>query len=195
MDKIILLVEDNPDDEALTLRAVRQNLSSVVVVTRDGSEALDFLFGTGDYEGRDLSINPSLIILDLKLPKLNGFEVLRHIRKDIRTCCIPVVMFSSSTEERDIFDSYWLGANSYLCKPVAYHEFCDTLKQVMAYWLHLNRQPSQWKALSVLDIDGYDVSVNLPKASPHTSVVQADPEVPIMPLPTNTGPIWRHRFT
>jgi two-component system response regulator len=136
--EIILLVEDDPEDEAITLRAVRKHVTQSVVVARDGSEALDFLFGTGDYKGRDLSISPTLILLDLKLPKVNGFEVLRRIREDVRTRCIPVVIFTSSTVEQDILDCYNLGANSYICKPVDFNHFCDTLKQVISYWFCLD---------------------------------------------------------
>ena len=141
MYKLILLVEDDPEDEALTLRAVRKYVTQSVVVARNGSEALDFLFGTGDYKGRDLSISPTLILLDLKLPNLNGFEVLSRVRGDASTCCIPVVIFSSSTNEQDILDSYRLGANSYICKPNDFSVFCNTLNQVTAYWLSLNKVP------------------------------------------------------
>ena len=141
MDKIILLVEDDRNDEELTLRALRKHTPNVVVVTRDGAEAIDFLFATGDYEGRDPSISPNLILLDLKLPKLNGFEVLRLIREDARTRRIPVIIFSSSTLEQDILDSYLLGANSYVCKPVDYDNFSETLKRVTAYWFSLNTAP------------------------------------------------------
>lgn len=141
MYEIILLVEDDPEDEVFTLRAVRKHVTQAVVVARDGAEALDFLFGTGDYEGRDLSISPSLVLLDLKLPKLDGFEVLRRIRGNARTRCIPVVIFSSSAEEQDILDSYSLGANSYICKPNDYGDFCNTLNQVTVYWLSLNKVP------------------------------------------------------
>jgi len=141
--KIILLVEDDPDDEALTLRIVRKHITQSVVVAHDGSEALDFLFGNGDYKGRDLSISPSLILLDLKLPKLNGFEVLRRIRGDARTQCIPVVVFSSSTEEQDILGSYRLGANSYIRKPEDFDKFCETLTHIIEYWFTLNIAPMQ----------------------------------------------------
>ena len=143
MYKIILLVEDDPDDEALTLRAVRKHITQSVVVAHDGSEALDFLFGTGDYKGRDLSISPSLILLDLKLPKLNGFEVLRRIRGDARTQCIPVVVFSSSTEEQDILGSYCFGANSYIPKHEDFDKFCETLTHIIEYWFTLNIAPMQ----------------------------------------------------
>lgn len=141
MDKVILLVEDNPDDEALTLRAVRKHIPHVVVVARDGVEALEYIFCTGDYQGRDLSSNPVLVLLDLKLPKVNGLEVLRRIKGDIRTRSIPVIIFSSSTEEQDIQSAYHIGANSYIYKPVDYNRCCDSLKQVTAYWLGLNQRP------------------------------------------------------
>jgi len=143
MNKMILLVEDNPDDEALTLRAVRKYTPHGIVVARDGAEALDFLFGTGCHQGRDLSNSPLLVLLDLKLPKVNGLEVLRRIRADARTRVIPVVVFTSSTEEQDILDSYSLGANSYIRKPVDYNQFCGDMRQVMTYWLGLNQLPPQ----------------------------------------------------
>ena len=143
MNKMILLVEDNPDDEALTLRAVRKHMPHGIVVARDGAEALDFLFGTGSFSGRDQSVNPLLVLLDLKLPKVNGLEVLRRIRGDIRTRVIPVVIFTSSTEEQDILDCYSLGANSYIRKPVDYNQFCSDMKQVMIYWLSVNQLPPQ----------------------------------------------------
>lgn len=140
---MILLVEDNPDDEALTLRAVRKNMPYGIVVARDGAEALDFLFAAGRHAGRDAAVSPLLVLLDLKLPKVNGLEVLRRIRDDGRTLSIPVIVFTSSTEEQDILDSYRLGANSYIRKPVDYAQFCDDLKQVMNYWLTLNQLPPQ----------------------------------------------------
>jgi two-component system, response regulator len=143
VNKMILLVEDNPDDEALTLRAVRKHMPHGIVVARDGAEALDFLFATGRYLGRDLSVSPLLVLLDLKLPKVNGLEVLRRIRGDARTRVIPVVVFTSSTEEQDILDSYNLGANSYIRKPVDYNQFCADMKQVMTYWLSVNQLPPQ----------------------------------------------------
>ena len=143
MNKMILLVEDNPDDEALTLRAVRKNMPHGIVVARDGAEALEFLFGTGRYGDRDLTVNPLLVLLDLKLPKVNGLEVLRRTREDARTRSIPVIVFTSSTEEQDILDSYRLGANSYIRKPVDYGQFCQDMKQVMHYWLGVNQLPPQ----------------------------------------------------
>jgi two-component system, response regulator len=143
VSKTILLVEDNPDDEALTLRAVRKHVPHAIMVARDGAEALDFLFGTGSHAGRDLTVAPLLVLLDLKLPKVNGLEVLRRIRGDNRTRSIPVVVFTSSTEEQDILDSYRLGANSYIRKPVDYSQFCEDMKQVMTYWLCVNQLPPQ----------------------------------------------------
>ncbi|HJV35669.1 response regulator [Geomonas sp.] len=143
MNKTILLVEDNPDDEALTLRAVRKHMQHGVAVARDGAEALEFLFATGRHASRDVSIPPLLVLLDLKLPKVNGLEVLRRVREDARTRSIPVIIFTSSTEEQDILDSYRLGANSYIRKPVDYGQFCDDLKQVMNYWLCVNQLPPQ----------------------------------------------------
>lgn len=138
---MILLVEDNPDDEALTLRAIRKEMPHDVEVVRDGAEALEFLFGTGRYRQRDLSVPPLLVLLDLKLPKVNGLEVLRQVREDARTRPIPVIVFTSSTEEQDILDSYRLGANSYIRKPVDYGQFCKDMKQVMGYWLGVNQLP------------------------------------------------------
>ncbi|ACH37180.1 response regulator, putative [Citrifermentans bemidjiense Bem] len=143
MNKTILLVEDNPDDEALTLRAVRKHMPYGIVVARDGAEALDYLFGTGNHSERDSLANPLLVLLDLKLPKVNGLEVLRRMRENCKTRSIPVIVFTSSTEEQDILDSYRLGANSYIRKPVDYGQFCDNMKQVMTYWLSVNQLPPQ----------------------------------------------------
>lgn len=143
VNKMILLVEDNPDDEALTLRAVKKQMPHEIVVAHDGAEALDFLFGTGPWGERDLSHRPLLVLLDLKLPKVNGLEVLRRMRGDHRTRPIPVVVFTSSTEEQDILDSYSLGANSYIRKPVDYSQFCEDLKLVVHYWLTVNQLPPQ----------------------------------------------------
>ncbi len=137
--KIILLVEDNPDDEALTIRALRQNnIVNEIVVARDGVEALDYLFGTGAHTGRDLSIMPQVILLDLKLPKIDGLEVLRRLRADPRTAHLPVVILTSSKEERDVMNGYKLGANSYIHKPVDFIQFTEAVKQLKLYWLVLN---------------------------------------------------------
>ncbi len=140
--KIILLVEDNPDDEALTLRALKKNnILNEVVVARDGVEALDFLFATGTYTGRDISIMPQVILLDLKLPKVDGLEVLRRLRADARTKLLPVVILTSSSEEADIVNSYQLGANSYVRKPVDFAQFMEAVRQLGLYWLLLNESP------------------------------------------------------
>lgn len=138
-DTTILLVEDNPDDEALTLRAFRKNnIRNEIVVAHDGVEALDFLFGTGAYAGRDLAIRPQLILLDIKLPKVDGLEVLRRLRADERTKFIPVVILTSSKEEQDLVRGYSLGANSYVRKPVDFTQFVDAVRQLGMYWLVLN---------------------------------------------------------
>lgn len=137
--KIILLVEDNPDDEALTLRAFKKsNILNAVVVARDGVEALDYLFGTGAYDGRDLRVQPQVILLDLKLPKLDGLDVLRRLRADERTRLLPVVILTSSREEQDLIQSYSLGANSYIRKPVDFTQFGEAIQQLGLYWLVLN---------------------------------------------------------
>ena len=138
--KTILLVEDNPDDEELTLRALKKNniRNEDVVVVRDGVEALDYLFGTGKYDGRDTSKQPRVILLDLQLPKLNGHEVLQRLRSDPRTKLQPVVVLTTSSEERDILNSYENGANSYIRKPVDFNTFIDSVKQIGRYWLTLN---------------------------------------------------------
>jgi two-component system response regulator len=141
-DKVILLVEDSPDDEELTLRALKKNnILNEVVVARDGAEAVDWLFGTGVHEGRDTLIQPVVVLLDLKLPKLDGLEVLRRIRADERTEILPVVMLTSSKEEQDIINSYKLGANSYIRKPVDFTQFAEGIKQLGLYWLVLNECP------------------------------------------------------
>ncbi|HFD39780.1 MAG TPA: response regulator [Anaerolineae bacterium] len=141
-DKIILLVEDNPDDELLTLRALeRSNVLNRIVVARDGVEALDYLFGRGAYASRDITTLPQLILLDLKLPKLDGLEVLQQIRADPRTRLLPVVILTSSDEERDIVASYQLGANSYIRKPVDFGQFTQAVQQLGLYWLVLNQNP------------------------------------------------------
>ncbi|MFO0754255.1 MAG: response regulator [Thermodesulfovibrionales bacterium] len=141
--KIILLVEDNPDDELLTLRALKKNnVANEVVVARDGAEALDYLFATGRYSGRDREEEePQVVLLDLKLPKVDGLEVLRHIRSDARTKRLPVVVLTSSKEERDIIESYNLGANSYIRKPVDFDHFTEAIRQLGLYWLILNEAP------------------------------------------------------
>lgn len=140
--KTILLVEDNPDDEALALRALRKcNAAGEVVVARDGLEAVNYLFGAGAYAGRDMSVMPELILLDLKLPKLNGLEVLRRLRSDHRTRLLIVVVLSSSSEEKDIASSYELGANSYLRKPEEFVPFAETMEKMGYYWLVLNTAP------------------------------------------------------
>ncbi|MFN8375034.1 MAG: response regulator [Anaerolineae bacterium] len=139
---MILLVEDNPDDEALTLRALKKNnIGNDVVIARDGVEALDFLFGTGSYAGRDTNILPQVTLLDLKLPKIDGLEVLRRIRENPRTATLPVVVLTSSKEEVDIVTSYRLGANSYIRKPVDFTQFTEAVRQLGLYWLVLNEIP------------------------------------------------------
>lgn len=143
-DKTILLVEDNPDDEALTLRALKKNnILNEVIVARDGAEALDYLFGTGAYAGRDTTVMPAVILLDLKLPKIDGLEVLRRLRADKRTRLLPVVILTSSKEEQDLINGYSLGANSYVRKPVDFVKFIEAVRQLGLYWLVLNEPPPQ----------------------------------------------------
>jgi two-component system response regulator len=140
--KIILLVEDNPDDEALTLRAFKKNnISNEVVVARDGAEALDYFFGTGAYDGRDLGVMPAITLLDLKLPKVDGLEVLGRLRGDERTKLLPVVILTSSKEDQDLLNGYRLGANSYIRKPVDFGQFVEAVRQLGLYWLVLNESP------------------------------------------------------
>jgi two-component system response regulator len=137
--QVILLVEDNPDDEALTLRALKKNnILNEVVVARDGVEALDYLFASGRYASRDVRAQPQLILLDLKLPKLDGLEVLRRLRADSRTALQPVVILTTSNEDRDVIASYQLGANSYIRKPVDFDQFMEAVRQLGLYWLVLN---------------------------------------------------------
>ena len=141
-NNVILLVEDNPDDVALTLRALKKNnIKNKVVVARDGVEALDYLFGAGSYSGRDTSLMPQLILLDLKLPKLDGLDVLRRVRADERTKVLPVVILTSSKEERDIVESYKLGVNSYIVKPVNFDQFTESVRQLGLYWMLMNEPP------------------------------------------------------
>lgn len=138
-NRIILLVEDNPGDEVLTLRALKKNkICNDVVIARDGVEALDYLFGTGPYAGRDPLQLPELILLDLKLPKVDGLEVLRRIRRDERTRLLPVIMLTSSLEDNDIAESYANGCNSYVRKPVDFTEFTEAVRQLGLYWLVIN---------------------------------------------------------
>ena len=143
---MILLVEDNPDDEALTLRALkRNNIGNKVHVAHDGAEALDFLFCTGEYAARNPREMPQLILLDLKLPKVDGLEVLRRIRADERTQLLAVVILTSSTEEQDLIEGYKTGANSYVRKPVDFNQFVEAVRQLGLYWLVLNEVPPLYK--------------------------------------------------
>lgn len=141
-NKTILLVEDNPDDVDLTLRALKKhNIMNEVIIVNDGVQALDYLFGAGDYASRDTNVFPEVILLDLKLPKINGLEVLQRLRADNRTRFLPVVVLTSSNEERDLVDSYRLGANSYVQKPVNFSQFTEAIRQLGMYWLLLNKSP------------------------------------------------------
>jgi two-component system response regulator len=141
-ERVILLVEDNADDEALTMRALsKNNITNKIVVARDGVEALDYLLGTGAYANRDTSVQPELILLDLKLPKLDGFEVLKRLRADVRTKLLAVVILTSSKEQQDVLNGYGLGANSYIRKPVDFQQFVDAVLQLGLYWLVLNERP------------------------------------------------------
>ncbi len=138
----LLLVEDNPDDLALTLRALgKANFSSQVLVARDGLEAVELLFGEGVHSGRNIAEELKVILLDLKLPKLDGLEVLRRIKGDPRTKLIPVVVLTSSKEQRDIVESYQLGVNSYIVKPVTFERFSETVRHLGCYWLLHNQPP------------------------------------------------------
>jgi len=139
---MILLVEDNPDDVTLTKRALKKaNILNELVVVRDGVEALEFLFGEGDYTERDISIVPEVILLDLKMPRMNGLETLERIRADDRTKLLPVVVLTTSKEEQDIISSYDLGANSYIVKPVDFDQFFEAVKELGLYWLVVNQGP------------------------------------------------------
>jgi CheY-like chemotaxis protein len=141
-NSVILLVEDNADDEDLTLRALKKNnITNEVVVVRDGAEALDYLFGTGAYTGRDTALLPQVVLLDLKLPKVDGLEVLNRLRNDKRTKLLPVVILTSSVEEQDLLRGYDLGANSYVRKPVDFGQFTEAVRNLGLYWLLLNERP------------------------------------------------------
>jgi CheY-like chemotaxis protein len=140
--KVILLVEDNPDDEALALRALkRHHIGNEIVVAHDGVEALDYLFGTGIYAGRDVTNKPSVVLLDLKLPLVDGLEVLRRLRQEQNTKYLPVVVLTTSSEEQDLLNSYSLGCNSYICKPVDFVQFSEAIRQLGMYWLLMNEPP------------------------------------------------------
>jgi CheY-like chemotaxis protein len=140
--KVILLVEDNPDDEALAIRALkRHHIGNEIVVAHDGVEALDYLFCTGIYADRDIANKPSVVLLDLKLPRIDGLEVLRRVREDPRTKFLPVVVLTTSSEEGDLLNSYSLGCNSYICKPVDFLQFSEAIRQLGMYWLLMNEPP------------------------------------------------------
>lgn len=141
-DKVILLVEDNPDDVELTKMAFKKkNIANKLIVAKDGVEALDYLFGKGMYAGRDIKDLPVVILLDLKLPKIDGLEVLKNIRQNQSTRLTPVVILTSSSEEKDLLDGYGLGANSYVCKPVKFEEFLEAMGHLGLYWLLWNAPP------------------------------------------------------
>lgn len=143
-DKVILLVEDNPDDVTLTIRAFRKNnLSNEIIVASDGVEALDYLLGTGMHAGRNVNELPVLILLDLKLPRMDGLEVLKSIRENELTKLLPVVILTSSSEEKDKISGYKLGANSYVRKPVDFNQFMEAIKSLGLYWLVWNEPPPQ----------------------------------------------------
>lgn len=137
---VVLMVEDNDDEAELATRELKKhNLANDLLRVRDGEEALEFIFGTARYEGRDVESTPKVILLDLKMPKIGGIEVLREIRKDERTKKIPVVVLTSSNEEKDIVDAYELGVNSYIVKPIDFQKFSSSIKEIGYYWLVLNK--------------------------------------------------------
>ena len=141
-NKVILLVEDNPDDVKLTMRALKKsNILNEVVVAQDGAEALDYLFCTGKYSGRDKNVMPQVVLLDLKMPKVDGLEVLQRLRNDERTKLLPTVVLTTSNEDRDRIESYKLGANSYIRKPVDFEQFVGAVQSLGLYWLVLNEAP------------------------------------------------------
>jgi CheY-like chemotaxis protein len=141
-DRVILLVEDNPDDEALAIRALqRHHIGNEIVVAHDGVEALDYLFGTGAYADRDITLKPTVVLLDLKLPRVDGLEVLRQIREHDLTKLLPVVVLTTSNEEQDLLNSYSLGCNSYIRKPVDFIQFSEAIRQLGMYWLLMNEPP------------------------------------------------------
>jgi two-component system, response regulator len=144
--KFIVLAEDNPDDEELTRRAFKKNnVANEIVVVRDGVEALDFLFGVGTHAGRDSTIQPQVLLLDLNLPRLSGLDVLRRLRADERTRCLPVIVLTSSKQEEDVINSYSLGANAYVPKPVDFGHFVDAMRTLGLFWLVLNTTPPRRK--------------------------------------------------
>ena len=146
--RAILLVEDNPDDEVLTLRALEKNaIMNEIVVARDGAEALDYIFGEGQYAGRDVSDWPQIMLLDLKLPKIDGLEVLKRVREDERTRYMPIVILTSSIEEQDLISGYRLGANSYIQKPVDFLQVVESVRQLGLYWLVLNQLPPRGRKI------------------------------------------------
>jgi two-component system response regulator len=139
----ILLVEDNPDDELLTIRALRKNrIGNPIVVAHDGVEALDYIFGTGPHTGRNIADRPQVVLLDLKMPRIDGLQVLQRIRADERTLTLPVVVLTSSREQRDLVDSYRFGCNSYVRKPVNFEEFLVAARELGLYWMLLNQAPA-----------------------------------------------------
>ncbi len=141
-EKVILLVEDDPDDIELTMRVFRKSrISNRIVVARDGAEALDYLFRTGSYADRDPQVSPAVVLLDLKLPKVDGLEVLGRLRADPRTKVLPVVILTSSREQQDLVNGYALGANSYIVKPVDFDQFAEAVEHLQMYWLLLNEAP------------------------------------------------------